>query len=138
MEDVAEAKRIMLYLANLGYRFSLDDFGTGYSNLAAISSFPLYEIKLDRSLVHHIDKDQNLRTIAQLVANLANTLGLETVAEGVETKAELNTLKELGYQQVQGFYFTRPMPLAKWQQFLQSARFPEHPLLSASDTPRKY
>lgn len=137
MQDVAEAKRIMLYLAQLGYRFSLDDFGTGYSNLAAISSFPLYEIKLDRSLVHHIDKDQHLRTIAQLVANLAHTLGLETVAEGVETKAELHALRELGFHHVQGFYFTRPMPLNKWQKFLKSARFPEHPLLAANEQPHK-
>src|SRR5699024_1813045 len=106
VENVKEANRIMHFLNQLGYRFSLDDFGTGYSNLAAISSFPLYGLKLDRSLVTGIAQDTELRTIAKMVSTLAHSLNLYSIAEGVEQKEELEILKKLGFDAVQGFYFS--------------------------------
>src|SRR5690625_182887 len=124
MENVKEAKRMMQFLNRLGYRFSLDDFGTGYSNLAAISSFPLFEIKLDRSLVKNIAQDKQLRTIAGLVASLSKNLHLRSIAEGVENAEDLAVLKALQFDAVQGFYFAQPMPLSHWPAFLAQARLP--------------
>lgn len=118
MENVQEAQHIMILLNQLGYRFVLDDFGTGYSNLSAISSFPLYGLKLDRSLVTGIAQDRRLYTIARMVASLAHSLNLHCLAEGVEQQKELDTLKKLGFDAVQGFYFSRPIPLEKWPVFL--------------------
>lgn len=118
MENLKEAKRIMHALTRLGYRLSLDDFGTGFSNLAAISSFPLYEIKLDRSLIHNLSHEKQLRIIAEMTVKLAKTLQLNTVAEGVENQEDLNLLTELGFDYVQGYYYSRPMPLAKWPSYL--------------------
>lgn len=118
MENLQEAQKVMQALTHLGYRLSLDDFGMGFSNLAAISSFPLYEIKLDRSLVHNLAKEPQLRIIAQMIIKLAKTLQLHTVAEGVENKRDLEILTELGFDRVQGFYYSRPMPLEKWQDYL--------------------
>jgi len=124
MENVKEAKGMMQFLNRLGYRFSLDDFGTGYSNLAAISSFPLFEIKLDRSLVKNIAQDKQLRTIAGLVASLSKNLHLRSIAEGVENAEDLVVLKALQFDAVQGFYFAQPMPLSRWPAFLAQSRLP--------------
>jgi len=127
MENVKEANRIMRFLNQLGYRFSLDDFGTGYSNLAAISSFPLYGLKLDRSLVTGIAQDAELRTIAKMVATLANSLQLHSIAEGVEQEEDLETLKELGFDAVQGFHFSKPMSLQEWPEFLAQTHLGQTP-----------
>lgn len=132
MENLQEAQRIMQTLTRMGYRLSLDDFGTGYSNLAAISSFPLYEIKLDRSLVHNLAHEQQLRVIAEMVIKLAKTLRLKTVAEGVENKEDLQVLANLGFDYVQGFYYSRPMPLSQWSAYLEKY---EHSHSSADQYP---
>ncbi len=122
MENVNEAQRVMRFLNQFGYRFALDDFGTGYCNLAAISSFPLYGLKLDRSLVTGIAQDAALRTIAKMVATLAHSLNLYSIAEGVEQQDELDILKELGFDAVQGFYFSKPISLEQWPAFLAQSR----------------
>jgi EAL domain-containing protein (putative c-di-GMP-specific phosphodiesterase class I) len=93
-------------LRALGVRLSLDDFGTGASTLSLLTSCPVDEIKLDRSFVPHPGPD----AIAHAVAQLAGALGVETVAEGVETAEQASRLTELGYRRAQGYYFSRPLP----------------------------
>lgn len=121
MKNTNEANRTMQFLTKLGYRFSLDDFGTGYSNFAALSTFPLYEIKLDRSLVSKIAQHKEHHTIAAMVATLAKALHLRSVAEGVETQEQLEILQTLGFDMVQGFYFAKPMSMKQWDIFLKNA-----------------
>jgi len=100
---------IIRQLRNLGIRISLDDFGTGYSSLSYISDFDVDRIKIDRSFVEKLDDPTaNAAAIISAVANLANSLGLKTVGEGVETLEQAQKLAELGCDHQQGFYFGRP------------------------------
>jgi len=100
---------IIRQLRNLGIRISLDDFGTGYSSLSYISDFDVDRIKIDRSFVEKLDDPAaNAAAIISAVANLASSLGLKTVGEGVETIEQAKKLAELGCDHQQGFYFGRP------------------------------
>lgn len=114
VQDQDTALCMMQQLCNLGIRFSLDDFGTGYSNLASLSKLPLYEIKIDKSLIKGIPEDKNNMTIVELTLILAQKLGFKTVAEGVETDVQLHAIKSLSCDSVQGYFYSRPMPLNDW------------------------
>ena len=89
-----------------GVRIALDDFGTGQSTLALLATCPVDQIKLDRTFV----PDDHSNVIATAVLELARGFGVETVAEGVETTAQADQLRALGYDRAQGFHFARPMP----------------------------
>ena len=93
-------------LRALGIRVALDDFGTGQSTLSLLAACPIDQIKLDRSFL----PDEHFSVIAAAVLQLARGFGLDTVAEGVETPAQVERLRTLGYQQAQGYHFARPMP----------------------------
>lgn len=95
-------------VVNLGYRIAVDDFGTGYSNLSYISQFPLNCIKIDRSFINQLPASG---PIIQLILTLAKQLAVTAVAEGVETKAEYEWLHAKGCDQIQGYYFSKPVPL---------------------------
>jgi diguanylate cyclase (GGDEF)-like protein/PAS domain S-box-containing protein len=97
-------------LRELGCKVLIDDFGTGYSNLAQLKNLPLDRIKIDRSLVSDMANDSNDAAIVTAVTNMAHSLGLEVVAEGVETAEQLLMLQQLGCAYGQGFHFARPMP----------------------------
>jgi len=97
-------------LRELGCKVLIDDFGTGYSNLAQLKNLPLDRIKIDRSLVNDMANDANDAAIVTAVASMAHTLGLEVVAEGVETAEQLLMLQQLGCAYGQGYHFARPMP----------------------------
>lgn len=105
-ERVAQTLR---RLKQLGIRLSLDDFGTGYSSLAYLKSFPLDVLKIDRSFVKDLIGSPDNGAIVGAVVALARSLGLRTVAEGVEDAAQLALLRELGCDEYQGFYFSRPV-----------------------------
>jgi diguanylate cyclase (GGDEF)-like protein/PAS domain S-box-containing protein len=96
-------------LRELGCKVLIDDFGTGYSNLAQLKNLPLDRIKIDRSLVHDMANDANDAAIVTAVASMAHSLGLEVVAEGIETSEQLLMLQQLGCAYGQGFHFARPM-----------------------------
>jgi diguanylate cyclase (GGDEF)-like protein len=97
-------------LRDLGIRISMDDFGTGYSSLGYLRSFPFDKIKIDRSFVNELSIDQDCSTIIKAVADIGRGLGIDTIAEGVETLAQVDQVKAKGCTQVQGFLFGAPCP----------------------------
>jgi EAL domain-containing protein (putative c-di-GMP-specific phosphodiesterase class I) len=93
-----------------GVRIALDDFGTGYSSLVQLLRLPLCEVKIDRSFVGHADGSRDARVITKAAIDLAHNLGLQAVAEGVETQRVLDLLREFGCDLAQGYHLARPMP----------------------------
>ena len=117
MTDPRRAEEVLSRLDAMGIRLSLDDFGTGHSSLGYLRRLPLDRVKIDRSFVMNMDECENDVTIVRSTIDLARNLGLETVAEGVETAASEGTLTELGCPVAQGFFIGRPMPtdaFARW------------------------
>ncbi|MCC7077415.1 MAG: EAL domain-containing protein [Acidimicrobiia bacterium] len=109
MRDEGRAIRNMQELAATGVRFALDDFGTGYSSLGYLARLPVDIIKLDRSFVAHMDHADNEVTVVLAVIAIAEQLGLEVVAEGVETREQAKILRTLGCGVAQGYFFDRPL-----------------------------
>ena len=97
-------------LKRLGVKFSLDDFGTGYSSLGYLRSFPIDMLKINRMFVQDLPNSADNMAIVTTIISLANSLGLKVVAKGVETRAQLTSLEQLGCHFVQGFLFSRPLP----------------------------
>ena len=97
----------------LGVEISLDDFGTGYSSLSYLRLFPFNKIKIDRSFVSDLDANPGCLAIIRAVSHLASDLGMKTIAEGIETKEQLNKLIAEGCQEGQGYLFSRPLPADK-------------------------
>ena len=97
-------------LRSLGVKLALDDFGTGYSSLSYLRRLPLDTIKVDRSFVSGLGTDPADIPIVQAVISLAHGLGIDVVAEGIETEAQLALLRELACDRGQGFWFSRPLP----------------------------
>jgi EAL domain-containing protein (putative c-di-GMP-specific phosphodiesterase class I) len=106
-------------LVDAGFALELDDFGTGHAAIANLRKYPLERIKIDRSLVAGIDRDVDLVMITSAITNLARSLGLRVLAEGVETEAELEMLQQIGCTCVQGYLFSRPMPIGLVLQHLR-------------------
>ncbi|MEF0939700.1 sensor domain-containing protein [Rhizobium sp. BR 362] len=109
MHDVPRALHVMQALKALGVRLSIDDFGTGYSSLAALKTFPFDRLKMDRSFVEALPRDETTVAIASAVISLARRLRLAVVAEGVETDEQLEFLRQAQCHDAQGFYFSRPV-----------------------------
>ncbi|WP_159980116.1 EAL domain-containing protein [Roseobacter cerasinus] len=109
-ERVDRIGQNIMALSNAGFRIELDDFGTGHTALASLTRFPVHQIKVDRSLVNGVDQDSRKRAIAGGLYLVCRKLGIEAIAEGVETAAELNALQEFGFTNFQGYHFARPSP----------------------------
>jgi len=110
MVDPAHALDILNKLHEMGIRFSIDDFGTGYSSLGYIRKLPVSEIKVDKSFVIHMTENEGDAKIVRSTIDLAHNLGLEVVAEGVETQKVLDRLTEMGCDAAQGYYMSKPLP----------------------------
>ena len=110
MHDTEESIAILQSLADLGVALSIDDFGTGYSSLAYLKRFPLHELKVDKSFVDGLGRDDDDTAIVAAVVAMAHALDLCVVAEGVETADQLQRLRTLGCEQAQGYHLARPGP----------------------------
>ena len=118
MEDLSGAREVMKKLNRLGVRLAIDDFGTGHSSLAYLKQFPVHEVKMDRTFVQDVAESPLDSAIVRTVIDLANAIGISTVAEGVETENQVAELKMLGCHVGQGFYFSRPLGTEKFDELL--------------------
>jgi EAL domain-containing protein (putative c-di-GMP-specific phosphodiesterase class I) len=119
MLDVPGAVAKMDALKKLGLVFSMDDFGTGYSSLASLTKLPLSELKIDQSFVNQLGDDAAVGVIVQATIAMGQALGLEVVAEGVETRAQRDILVQKGCRRFQGYLFSRPVPVEEFEALLQ-------------------
>jgi EAL domain-containing protein (putative c-di-GMP-specific phosphodiesterase class I) len=120
MGDVEQTIRQLAQIRALGVRISIDDFGTGYSSLSYLHSLPLDVLKIDRSFISRMDESSDSLQIVQTIMNLAKNLGMDVVAEGTETAAQVAHLKALGCEFGQGYYFSRPVAAARIHAMLQN------------------
>ncbi|HRJ24013.1 MAG TPA: EAL domain-containing protein [Thauera sp.] len=121
MERPDEAAFILGRIKALGVSLAIDDFGTGHSSLAYLKRFPLDRLKIDRSFVSDIEHDCNDAAIVSAAISLAHGLGLEVVAEGVESAVQWAQLKALGCDELQGYHFSRPLPAEQLEPLLRAA-----------------
>jgi len=118
MHDPPGAIAMMDNLHERGIRMSIDDFGTGYSSLSYLKRFKVYKLKIDQSFVRDITDDPEDKAIVSAIISLANSLGLQTIAEGVETEGQLAYLREQGCNEVQGYYFSKPLSAEQFEAFM--------------------
>ena len=122
MRDIDRTIHTLIRLRDMGVRLSIDDFGTGYSSLNYLRQFPVNALKIDRSFVSDISTAGTEGKIAAAIIGMAHSLGLEAIAEGVETKAQRNFLTAQGCHQLQGYLISRPVPAAEIETRLSTAR----------------
>ncbi len=120
MSDPQAAIAVMNNLHERGVRMSLDDFGTGYSSLSYLKKFKVYKLKIDQSFVHDISTDAKDKAIVGAIINMAKSLALQTIAEGVETAGQLAFLREQGCDEIQGYYYSKPLPVDQFEVFARS------------------
>ena len=119
LEDISGTVATMHALKEIGVQFSLDDFGTGYSSLQYLKKLPLNQIKIDQSFVRDIVIDQNDAAIVQTIIAMAETLGFDVIAEGVETEAQLNFLYLRGCRAYQGYLFGKPIAIEQFEELIR-------------------
>ena len=124
MQDVEKANQVLLALQKIGVTVSLDDFGTGYSSLSYLKHFPLNTLKIDKSFVDRIPLDHADSAIAQTIIALARNLGMTVVAEGVETAAQFEFLRDKGCDLIQGYYFSKPVAATEFARLLSQRYLP--------------
>ncbi|PZE11346.1 GGDEF-domain containing protein [Pseudomonas sp. 57B-090624] len=118
MRRSEQVQQTMQALGKVGVRFSLDDFGTGFSSFVHLNSLPITLLKIDKSFVGGMQDRPENRQLVRAMINLAHNLNLEVVAEGVETSEQLALLRQFGCDQVQGYWISKPLPLADLARFL--------------------
>ena len=122
MKDEEKLIKKLHAIKDTGVRLSIDDFGTGYSSLSYLKRFPIDVIKIDRSFVMEITSNPDGAAIVQTILAMAHTLKLRVVAEGVEKLEELIFLREHGCEEMQGYYFSKPVPLSEFEELLRSGK----------------
>ncbi|GGA71964.1 hypothetical protein GCM10011369_12160 [Neiella marina] len=132
--DLDHSRAMLQQLVDAGISVSLDDFGTGYSSLSLLKQLPLEWVKIDRSFISNIDSEAANKDIVRSIVMMCHSFGYKTVAEGVETSAELKFISNAGCDLVQGFYYSKPLPADEFEKrYLQYAD-----ICSASDTSAKH
>ena len=122
MADRDRARSILTRLRDGGVQISIDDYGTGYSSLSYLRDLPIDELKLDRSFVFPMADDARAAALVASTIDLAHSLGLRIVAEGVETEVAYTELARLGCDQAQGYFMSRPVPAAELDHWLSTRR----------------
>lgn len=117
--DVKRALRILKELKDMGVSISVDDFGTGYSSLHYLKNFPIHRLKIDRSFVRDLELDPNDAAIVSAIIALGHKMNLQVIAEGVETEAQVSFLQEHACDELQGYFFSPPVPSHKLEQLLR-------------------
>lgn len=121
IDNVEDVIARMHELKGLGIGFSMDDFGTGFSSLSYLKRLPLDQLKIDRAFIRDLASNTNDAAIVHTIITMGKTLGLDVIAEGVETEAQVKQLNEYGCLAYQGYLFARPLPLAAFEVFAQQA-----------------
>jgi diguanylate cyclase (GGDEF)-like protein/PAS domain S-box-containing protein len=133
-ENTATTLATLNGLKALGIHLSVDDFGTGYSSLAYLKRFPVDALKIDQTFVSDLASDRQATAIVDAIITLGHGLGLSVIAEGVETKGQLDELLRLGCDQAQGFYLGRPAPNDHWVRLAEKHASTTNPTLGTQDT----
>jgi EAL domain-containing protein (putative c-di-GMP-specific phosphodiesterase class I) len=120
MDDPLLAMEVLGKVNALGVETSIDDFGTGYSSLSYLKHLPINELKIDRSFVGNMVRDESDLTIVRSTIDLSHNLGLSVIAEGVEDAATLSLLAGMGCDRAQGYYISRPVPAGKLEEWWRS------------------
>lgn len=120
MHDMESSIETLKYLRELGFRIAIDDFGTGFSSLNYLRRLPVNVLKIDQSFVREMLAEQASLAIVESIISLAHSLGKETIAEGVETQAELDVLTERGCRLMQGYYFSKPLPVLNFEAWVRA------------------
>jgi len=120
MEDIDEAISILNNLRSMGISISVDDFGTGYSSLSYLKKLPINKVKIDKSFISNLTTDSEDAVLTQTIIKMAELLNLEVVAEGVESKEQVDLLSEYGCHWMQGYYFAKPMTASKYETFIEN------------------
>ena len=125
LQDTDTTLALLHQMRSLGIRIAMDDFGTGYSSLTYLQCFPFDKIKIDRSFVKDITENVGSLNIVRAVAALASGLGMAATAEGVETKEQLERITQDGCTEMQGYFFSRPLPARDVERLFISRRKPD-------------
>ena len=136
MRDSLRTQGILRKLNGLGVTVALDDFGTRFSTLNCLRSFPFKKVKIDRNFVHDASEHPDKLAIIRSIADLASELNMRSVAEGVETAADLTAVSAAGYDAAQGFFFSLPVPARALRRTIAqcAAKFDTHVPCNASKT----
>ena len=124
LQLVETSPRLISEIKSLGVSIAIDDFGTGYSSLSVLKNLPIDRLKIDQSFVRDMTADSNDVAIVEAILGMSRTLGLQIIAEGVETEAQLSILQQLGCESGQGYLFSRPLPPAELALWLQRTQQP--------------
>ncbi|OIR02383.1 cyclic di-GMP phosphodiesterase Gmr [mine drainage metagenome] len=120
MRNADSAIDVLMELHHMGLSIAIDDFGTGYSSFSYLKRFPIDRLKIDRSFVQDLGRDQTGEEIVGAIIAMAHSLKMSVIAEGVESAQQLDMLRDMGCEEIQGFYYSRPVPAAEFARFLQA------------------
>jgi EAL domain-containing protein (putative c-di-GMP-specific phosphodiesterase class I) len=130
---VTEIAVVLVQVRGLGVKVALDDFGSGYSSMSQLQRLPVDEIKIDKEFIQALEAETGSRSLANTLLALGHSLGLRTVAEGVESLEQLDALAAQPCDVAQGFLFARPMPPSEAREFLRTFRLPVRHTTADSD-----
>ncbi len=133
MHDRTRVAALLHELRERGFRLAIDDYGTGYSSLAYLRELPVDVLKIDRAFIENLDFNDHNRIIVQSTIDLGHNLELELIAEGVERQAEYEVLRDLGCDYLQGYLFSRPLPVDQLDHWLETRRSAEPALPGSTD-----
>jgi len=133
VDDPETAKKVLTRLRQLGSKIYIDDFGTGYSSLNYLVTLPVHALKIDQSFVRQMDASPEAHSVVASIISMAHNLGLQVIAEGVETESHRRTLGELGCDSIQGYVISKPLPAADFaKSYLQRDGMPAETIITRS------